>query len=468
MVQSLINNEKVDLNLSLIKPFIGIKSDLAVSSEGIVLKNTQIVIPKSLQTNLIRVAHESHEGFEKTYQLLKRFVWFPNMYIETERFVKACRVCQTNSEKQNYEPLKMSEMPTGAWKELAADFHGPLSCGLKLFVIIDEYSSYPIVKIMNSTTAIKVITVLDDVFNIFGRPQQLKTDNGPQFIESRGIKHRKITPYWPRANGICERFMRVINRIMRNSEVTGNDWKRELEIFLRSYRATPHSTTGVAPEQLIFKTSSSSSTLPNYIELTANRSSQIEDLANEKDSNAKAQMKIRMDAKLKAKLTMFKIGEKVLVLNNSDGFVKSKPKFDPLEYVIMSINGTMVTARREGSKITRNVSFFKRVFEYDDKKMLEGDRFSPIEIIGRGSTTIELEPAEEQLEPAEEQLEPAEEQLEPADEQLEPAEKKPESVEARPIYMRQRKVLERYNNAKENQRAKELKMKNKLGKAKKE
>jgi hypothetical protein len=46
------------------------------------------------------------------------------------------------------------------------------------------------------------------------------------------IKHRKITPLWPRANAICERFMRNINRVMRNSKVDKANWREELEVFL--------------------------------------------------------------------------------------------------------------------------------------------------------------------------------------------------------------------------------------------
>ena len=68
------------------------------------------------------------------------------------------------------------------------------------------------------------------------------------------IKHRKITPLWPRANLICERFMRNINRVMKNSKVNKNNWREELELFLSYYRATPHDTTNVSPAQLLLKT----------------------------------------------------------------------------------------------------------------------------------------------------------------------------------------------------------------------
>ena len=89
-------------------------------------------------------------------------------------------------------------------------------------VIICEFSSFPIVKLLKSLNANNVIKVWRKVFRLFGYPKEVKTDNGPpfqsclvrQFLFENNIKHRKITPLWPRENAICERFMRSINRVM--------------------------------------------------------------------------------------------------------------------------------------------------------------------------------------------------------------------------------------------------------------
>ena len=265
LVKKFIDGEKVDLEDKLLKPYVGVRNELSQSLDGIILKGTQIVIPRNLQSNIVELGHENHQGSEKTKKLLNRFVWFPGMDQLVEKFVSNCKTCQTNSERRHFEPLKMSKMPDSAWLELAVDFYGPLPSGEKLLVLVDEYSRFPIVKILKSTTAGIVNGVLDEVFNLFGRPKILKSDNGPpfqsfefeQFLRANGIIHRKITPLWPRANGICERFMRNINRVLRNCEVNCKPWRKEVEIFLRTYRATPHSSTGVAPEQLLFNKKSS-------------------------------------------------------------------------------------------------------------------------------------------------------------------------------------------------------------------
>ena len=88
--------------------------------------------------------------------------------------------------------------------------------------------------------------------------QTVKTDNGSSFQSHRfrefaqklGFKHRRITPYWPRANGEAERFMQNLNRVIKNAKVNGHSNEQELQLF--AYRATPHSVTKIAPNDLLF------------------------------------------------------------------------------------------------------------------------------------------------------------------------------------------------------------------------
>ena len=46
-----------------------------------------------------------------------------------------------------------------------------------------------------------------------------------------------MTPYWPQANGMVERFMANLNKICRNTEVGNKSIEVELNLFLRNYRA---------------------------------------------------------------------------------------------------------------------------------------------------------------------------------------------------------------------------------------
>ena len=79
------------------------------------------------------------------------------------------------------------------------------------------------------------------------------SDNGPPFqshalkeyLRKRGIKHRNITPYWPRANGEAERFVQPMKKIIRSAYIEKTDWKAECYKFLLNYRTSPHAVTKI-------------------------------------------------------------------------------------------------------------------------------------------------------------------------------------------------------------------------------
>jgi transposase InsO family protein len=59
-----------------------------------------------------------------------------------------------------------------------------------------------------------------------GIPDQIVSDNGPQFIaaefsvfvNNNGIKHIRSAPYHPAANGLAERFIQTFKQGMRASK----------------------------------------------------------------------------------------------------------------------------------------------------------------------------------------------------------------------------------------------------------
>jgi hypothetical protein len=192
--------------------------------------------------------------------------------------------------------------------------------------------------------------------------------NGYEFaayLSHEGVRHKKITPLWPRANAICERFMRNLNRVLRNSEAESTNWRTELQNFLKSYRATPHYSTKEAPSKLLFKTASSTSRLPN-LRIENKPQKELSEKVKENDAAAKAKMKTSVDKKLRVKETEFNVGDKVLVKQDKKN--KSTPKFDPNPYTIKQVKNSMIVAENEKHQITRNSSFFRRFYSNEKPK----------------------------------------------------------------------------------------------------
>ena len=157
-------------------------------------------------------------------------------------------------------PLSMSELPDGPWMNILMDFCGPIPSGEYLFVIVDEYSRFPVVEIVNNLSAEKIIPVVDKVFSTFSYPVQVKTDNGTpfqgqqwsDFCEFNNIHHRSITPLWPKGNAQAENFNKPMLKAVRAAHHVHQSWKQALHTFLRMYRCTPHCTSSFSPHELLF------------------------------------------------------------------------------------------------------------------------------------------------------------------------------------------------------------------------
>ena len=114
---------------------------------------------------------------------------------------------------------------------------------------------------MSSTNSHQTITALQSLFAKYGLPEQLVSDNGPQFtsddfahfVKSNGIKHIRSAPYHPSSNGLAERFVQTFKRAMKASEHDEPCLTTRLSQFLLTYRSVPHATTGVSPSELFLK-----------------------------------------------------------------------------------------------------------------------------------------------------------------------------------------------------------------------
>ena len=249
-----------DWNNPEVKSFMNFKDELSVC-DGIILRDHRLVLPYSLQKEAIDLAHTGHQGIVKTKTLLREKVWFPSIDKMTEEKVKSCLPCQaaTTGTLPRPELLNMTLLPNAPWEEVAVDFVGPFPSGERLLVAVDEFSRFLEVEIVTSTSAKAVIPKLDSIFSRQGVPVVLKSDNGPPFNSSEfrqfanylGFEHRKVTPYWPKANGEVERFMRTLEKAIRAAHIEEGNWKQALYTFLRQYRATPHSTTSTSPSEAL-------------------------------------------------------------------------------------------------------------------------------------------------------------------------------------------------------------------------
>lgn len=360
------NPEKAATSATLkqFKPIIHEITIAKGASKNILLKGTKIIIPKSLQNRTVELAHRGHLGIVKTKQLLREKVWFPNIDKTVEEAIQNCHPCQTTTKTKSRDPIQPTPLPQGPWQNLAVDFDGPYPNGKYIMLIIDEYSRYPITRHISSLKSETVIPHLRNIFSSFGIPNQLKSDNGPpfngkefaNFANELNFTHHKVTPLWPEANGLAERGVRTIRKVILTAKVEGKDEKTELDAFLMNYRTTPHSTTGVSPYEALFGRKMKTS-IPHFT--TTSETNNVDTRIRLTDTLMKKRSKMYTDERRHTKNHTFKVGDTVLV--RQPKINKYTPPFNPTPFKITKILGTKIYATQGQQVIVRNSSHFKRI-----------------------------------------------------------------------------------------------------------
>ena len=352
-----------------IQPFLKCADELTVNkSQNIVLKGTRIVIPKSLQETATKLAHVGHQGIKKTKCLLREKIWYPNIDAKVQEIVEKCVPCQAVGQKSPPEPMEITPTLDTPWSSLAIDFYGPIpNTGQYRLVVVDTYSKFPEIEVVNSTEPKACIPKLDRIFATHGTPAKLKSDNGPPFnakefenyVKTPGIDWKPSTPLWPQGNANTESIMRPIGKVMRTSILKNKNWRQELQRFLLSYRSTPHKTTGVASCELLFNLQIRGQLPQLQTKKVVNRHRK----AKQNIERKKEENKVYYNQKKKAKYSDIHVGDTVLCLQKKTN--KLTPRFSPEMLVVMERSGSKVTAESQDKRITRNISHFTKLVVSD-------------------------------------------------------------------------------------------------------
>ena len=220
------------------------------------------MIPYKLRADILKELHSEHIGACRMKALARSYVWWPGLDADLEAEVRQCSTCQS---LRNLPP----ETPLHPWKYAGIPMQRVhVDCadlrGQSFLIMIDNYSKWLEVIPMRSTTSEKTVEKLRNIFASTGLPEELVSDNGPQFrsVEFRefltrnGIKQTLTPPYHPSSNGQVERAVQVVKKALKGrisdnqKRVDQRNVNQVLADFLLKYRITPHTTTGVPPCEL--------------------------------------------------------------------------------------------------------------------------------------------------------------------------------------------------------------------------
>ena len=303
----------------------------------------------------------------RTKQILRAHVWFPGIDDHVQKLVLRCIPCQAVTREYNREPLRMTPLPLGPWKNVSVDFAGPFGKRMAL-VLWDQYSRTPVVEFVSSTSAECAVPMMENIFCTYGVPEEIKSDNGPpfnsrkfkEFANEQGFRHRKVTPGWAEANGDVERFMRVVKKSAKVAKLENKNVEQAIQKTVTSYKAMTHPATGYSPNKLMFGRELKGK-LPSVIEDKSNVDVRRE--VRNRDSSKKQQWKAYRDNRRNVCNSHIEMGDQVLIKQKRNNMLT--PYYDPIPFTVIGIKGSMITAAREGEIKCRNSSHFKRLRRRD-------------------------------------------------------------------------------------------------------
>ena len=186
-----------------VKPYWQVRGELTIV-QVLLLKGTRLVIPASMQRQTLNQIHEGHKGITKCRERAKISVWWPGLSAQIKELVENCTACSQHRQ-QHPEPLMPTPLPERPWKLIATDLF--ILKKVTYLLVADYYSRYvEVVALPKSTSSSTVIQALKTIYARHGVPDEVRSDNGPQyhseefaqFAKEWGFKHTTSSPRYPK------------------------------------------------------------------------------------------------------------------------------------------------------------------------------------------------------------------------------------------------------------------------------
>ena len=166
----------------------------------------------------------------------KHSVWWPDISKQLTEALSNCTECVRDVSLRK-ESLIPTPLPKYPWQMVGSDLF--MLKGDIYVLVVDYFSRYPEVIKLTTTVSANVIAAPKTIFARHGIPEIIRSDNDPQysvdgfdqFTKSYGIQHITSSLRYPQSNGLVERMVRTVKRILKRSS--------DPYLALLSYGATP-------------------------------------------------------------------------------------------------------------------------------------------------------------------------------------------------------------------------------------
>ena len=150
---------------SIIKPYWSMKDYIGLE-DGLLLKGRQMLIPATLQNDVLSQIHNHcHQGAEKNQLLSRKCVYWPNINSEITEMIEKFVICKNS---QKWQPMYERDIPSAPWEMLGSDLFE--FAGHKYLLLCDYLSIFFTVHKLANETNYSVIKHLKQIFTEQGIP----------------------------------------------------------------------------------------------------------------------------------------------------------------------------------------------------------------------------------------------------------------------------------------------------------
>jgi len=230
------------------------------------------VLPLVLRLEILNDVHSipisGHLGFTRSFsKLAQRFYW-KTMKQDLYKFINACPSCAAIKRQYGKHQglLKPIEVPTEPFEMIATDVLGPFptSHNNNKYIVnaICLFSKWAELRAIPDQTSETIAKFLEEqVFCRHSTPKILLSDNGPAYISKvlashtnlYRVKHRYITPYNSRSNGLSERLNQTVSKLISHYvDDNHTNWDDKLVQLNFAYNTTVQESSKETPFQIIY------------------------------------------------------------------------------------------------------------------------------------------------------------------------------------------------------------------------
>ena len=177
-----------------------------------IMRGERLIIPKTLRVRVLEAVHQGHPGQQSMTRQIRQSCWWRGMNTDIKDFVETCLPCLVAVDRNKMDLMHVRGTPERPWQHCSADYKGPIAGKYYFHILIDNYSRWPEMQMVTSTSFGQLQGKMEDSFSIHRVPESITHDNRPcynsadwmKFGQKWGFQSQACMLENPKANGIAE------------------------------------------------------------------------------------------------------------------------------------------------------------------------------------------------------------------------------------------------------------------------